>query len=51
MVVVVVESGGWEGCVVCFETLISAAQTYNYERSEVKKLLRMNRQSQQGGRL
>lgn len=32
------------GSVVCFEALITAAQTYNYELSEVRKLLEMNRQ-------
>lgn len=39
---------GWllscRGSVVCFEALIMAAQTYNYELSEVRKLLEMNRQ-------
>lgn len=44
---------GWllscRGSVVCFEALIMAAQTYNYELSEVRKLLVMNRQ--QGTRL
>ena len=44
---------GWllscRGSVVCFEALIMAAQTYNYELSEVRKLLEMNRQ--QGTRL
>lgn len=44
---------GWllscRGSVVCFEALIMAAQTYNYELSEVRKLLEMNRQ--RGSRL
>lgn len=44
---------GWlpscRGSVVCFEALIMAAQTYNYELSEVRKLLEMKRQ--QGSRL
>lgn len=39
---------GWLlGCrasVVCFEALIMAAQTHNYELSEVRKWLEMNRQ-------
>lgn len=39
---------GWllscRGSVVCFEALIMAVQTYNYELSEVRKLLEMNRQ-------
>lgn len=37
------------GSVVCFEALIMAAQTHNYELSEVRKLLEMNRQ--RGSRL
>lgn len=37
------------GSVVCFEALIMTAQTYNYELSEVRKLLEMKRQ--QGSRL
>lgn len=40
---------GCRGSVVCFEDLIMAAQTHNYELSEVKKLLEMNRQ--QGSRM
>lgn len=44
---------GWllscRGSVVCFEEQIMAAQTYNYELSEVWKLQEMKRQ--QGSRL
>lgn len=40
---------GCRGSVVCFEALIMAAQTHNYELSEVRKLLEMNRQ--RGSRL
>lgn len=39
---------GCRGSVVCFEALIMAAQTHNYELSEVRKLLEMNRQRGSG---
>ena len=40
---------GCRGSVVCFEALILAVQTHNYELSEVRKLPEMNRQ--RGSRL